>query len=150
MAFIDALAIFSEDQAVTSTAISTNVYDLEQADLDIGSGEPVWLVIKTTTAATDDSSNATINFSLESDTAVGLDSGSATVHFSTGTLAFATFSPAGTLVAAIRLPVGDYKRYLGVRYSVASGPLTAGNFHAALVTDLDQIKAYPTAFTITG
>ena len=150
MALHDALIIFAEDQAVTSTAISENVYDIGDVDLDIGSGEPVWLVARTTEAATDTGSDATLTVTLESDTAVGLNSGSATVHFSTGAIAFANFAPAGTLLFAIRLPVGDYKKYLGVRFTVASGPLTAGKFHVAVVTDIDQIKHYPTAFNITG
>ena len=64
------------------------------------------------------------------------------MHFTTGALAFAAFSPAGSVLAAVKLPKGDYERYLGVRYTVASGPLTAGNFDAFLTTDVDAWRAY--------
>src|SRR3546814_8736544 len=92
---------------------------------DIGAGEEVWLVVRTRTAATDATSDATLAVSLESDSTADLAT-SATTHFTTSALAFADFSPAGTVLAAVRLPLGEYERYLGVRYTVASGPLTAG------------------------
>lgn len=146
--YIDKQAEFSDAQAVTATAISTNVIDLyagasgvNNTLRDIGTGEDVYLVVITETAATDVSSDATLAVSLESDSAVGLDS-SATVHFTTGALAFAAFSPAGTVLAAIKLPAGAYERYLGVRYTVASGPLTAGKFDAFLTTDVNAYRAY--------
>lgn len=146
--YIDKQAEFSDAQAVTATAISTNVIDLYAGSSavnntlrDIGTGEDVYLVVITETAATDTSSDATLTVSLESDSAVGLDS-SATVHFTTGALAFAAFSPAGTVLAAIKLPAGSYERYLGVRYTVASGPLTAGKFDAFLTTDVNAYRAY--------
>jgi hypothetical protein len=63
-------------------------------------------------------------------------------------MAFATFSPAGTILAAVKLPAGEYERYMGVRYTVASGPLTAGNFDAFLVKDLAKFRAYASGFTV--
>lgn len=148
---IDAFNEFSNSQAVTSTAISTNVIDLGSTNTlkDIGSGESVWLVVRTIVAATDTSSDATLTVTLESDSAVGLDS-SATVHLSTGALAFATFSPAGTTLMATRLPAGSYERYLGVRYTVASGPLTAGQFDAFLTKDYGSYRAYADNSTIAS
>ena len=96
--------------------------------------EPLYLVIQTAVTCTDTSSDATVAFTLESDSATALNS-SPTVHFSTGALAFAAYATAGTRVAVTPLPFGDYKRYLGVRYTVASGPLTAGAFDAFLTRD---------------
>lgn len=148
--YIDKQAEFSDAQAVTSSAISTNVMDLYAGTganavnntlRDIGTGQDLYLVVITQTAATDTSSDATLAVSLESDSAVGLDS-SATVHFTTGALAFAAFSPAGSVLAAVKLPSGSYERYLGVRYTVASGPLTAGAFDAFLTTDVNVYRAY--------
>lgn len=133
---LDAQNEFSDSQAVTSTAISTNVIDLDAESIpkNIGGSEPLYLVIQTAVTCTDTSSDATVAFTLESDSAAALNS-SPTVHFSTGALAFAAYATAGTRVAVTPLPFGDYKRYLGVRYTVASGPLTAGAFDAFLTRD---------------
>lgn len=133
---LDAQNEFSDSQAVTSTAISTNVIDLDSASIpkNIGGSSPLYLVIQTALTCTDTSSDATVAFTLESDSAAALNS-SPTVHFSTGALAFAAYATAGTRVAVTPLPFGDYKRYLGVRYTVASGPLTAGAFDAFLTRD---------------
>ena len=153
MSYIDSQEVFSDAQAVTSTALSTNVMDLNSVGgpnvlIDEGSGEPVYLVVRTVTACTDSGSDATLTVTLESDSVTTIDS-SATVHFSTGAIAFANFSPAGTRVCAVRLPHGDYERYLGVRYTVASGPLTAGAFTAFLTKDINSNKAYASGFSVS-
>lgn len=159
--YVDTQTEFSDAQAVTSTAISSNVIDLLSTTTgaatltglspntitDIGQGEDVYLVVQTAVAATDTGSDATLTVTLESDTAVGLAS-APVVHFSTGALAFAAFSPAGTVLAMVKLPNADYKRYLGVRYTVASGPLTAGAFDAFLTKDIQRAKAYKSAYTV--
>lgn len=147
---IDGENEFSSAQAVTSTAISTNVIDLGSTNTlkDMGNGQPVYLVIQTQTACTDTSSDATVAFTLESDSAVGLDS-SATVHYTTGALAFAAYAPVGTVVACVALPWSKtYERYLGVRYTVASGPLTAGAFDAFLTLDPQRWAAYANNYTV--
>ena len=142
---IDAFNEFSAAQAVTSTAISTNVIDLGPTQStqrrDIGNGEDVWLVVQTKVAATDTSSDATLAVTLESADNEVLST-NATVHYSTGALAFAAFSPAGTAIAVVRLPNALYRRYLGVRYTVASGPLTAGQFDAFLTKDIQAFRPY--------
>lgn len=157
--YVDSQTTFSDSQAVTSTAISTNVMDLVSLGLgggtnvalntvsDIGNGQPIYLVVQTAVTATDTGSDATLTVTLESDTAAGLSS-SPTVHYSSGALAFASFATAGTQFIAIALPMGDYKRYLGLRFTVASGPLTAGAFDAFLTTDVQRVKAYKSAFTV--
>lgn len=152
---IDKFNEFSDAQAVTSTAISANVVDLyplgngvgTNTTRDIGTGEDIYLVVVTQTAATDTGSDATLTVTLESDDNVGLSS--PTVHFSTGALAFAAFSPAGTVLANIKLPAGNYERYLGVRYTVGSGPLTAGAFDAFLVKDAQAYRSYANGYSIT-
>lgn len=147
--YLDAKNEFSDAQAVTSTAISSNVIDLGSVNTtkDIGLGEPLWLIVSTQTAATDSGSDATLTVTLESAADAGLTSGPV-VHYTTGALAFATFSPAGTTLVAIRLPSADYKRYVGIRYTVASGPLTAGKFDAFLTHDIQKWKSYADQVTI--
>lgn len=148
---LDGQLEFSDSQAVTSTAISTNVVDLGATNTlkDIGSGEDLWLVVRTIVAATDTGSDATLTVSLESDSTANLAT-SATVHFTTGAIAFASFATAGTTLAAVRLPIGNYERYLGVRYTVASGPLTAGQFDAFLTKDYNSYRSYADNSTISS
>lgn len=43
--YIDSRLEFSDAQALTATAASTNVIDLS-SDRDIGSGQPLWLVVQ--------------------------------------------------------------------------------------------------------
>lgn len=152
---LDKFLEFSDAQAVTATAISANVVDTyplgngvgTNTVRDIGNGETVYLVVRTLTAATDVGSDATLAVTLESDSTVDLAT-SPTVHFSTGALAFAAFSPAGTEIARIALPGGNYERYLGVRFTVANGPLTAGTFDAFLVKDAQSYRSYAVGSTI--
>lgn len=150
--YLDAFAEFADSQAVTASAIS-NVMDLgplggSQLIRDIGLGEPIWLIVLTNVTCTDSGSDATLTVSLESDDNVGLTS--ATVHATTVAIAFATFATAGSTVWAIRIPPGAYERYLGVRFTVASGPLTAGAFDAFLTKDYSSYRAYARNYTITG
>lgn len=151
--YIDKQAEFSDAQAVTATAISTNVMDLisnasgKNPLRDVGTGQDVYLVITTQAAATDDLSDATLTVTLESDSTVNLAT-SPTTHFSTGALAFAAFSPVGSVLAAVKLPAGSYERYLGVRYTVGAGPLTAGAFDAFLTTDVQAWRAYARNYTV--
>lgn len=158
--YVDSQLEFSDAQAVTATAISTNVYDLftmgvgggtsdvsPNTRLDIGAGENVYLVVSTQTAATDSGSDATLTISFETADDAALST-NAQVVYSTSALAFAAFSPAGTNLVKVKLPLFAYRRYIGVRYTVASGPLTAGNFDAFLTTDVDANRIYKSGFTV--
>lgn len=157
---LDSQNELSDAQAVTATAISANVIDLfsllaggeataisPNARIDVGDADNLYLVVQTQTAATDTGSDATLTVSLESADNAALST-NPVVHFSTGALAFAAFSPQGTQLVKIRLPKGLYRRYLGVRYTVASGPLLTGNFDAFLTPSVDNQRAYKSAFTV--
>lgn len=159
--YIDKNLEFSDAQAVTSTAISANVVDtltiaeaagstgiVENTTQDLGQSGELYLVVITHTAATDTGSDATLTITLESDSTADLAT-SATVHYSSGAIAFANFATAGTRLVTVCLPHGLYERYLGVRYTVASGPLTAGAFDAFLTTDPAGVyRAYKTNFAV--
>lgn len=158
MSYVDKNLEFSDAQAVTATAISSNVYDLFTTDLGAGanitpnsrldiSTPDLWFVVAVPTAITDAGSDATLVVTLESADDVGLTT-NAQVHFSTGTLAFATYSPAGTQLACVRLPRGLYRRYLGVRFTVASGPFTGGALDAYLTPDMPNNRVYKAGFTV--
>lgn len=146
---MDKFLEFSDAQAVTATAISTNVVDLfplgndigTNTVRDIGTGENIHLVVITHSNVTDTGSDATLNVTLESDSTENLAT-SPTVHFSTGARAFASYATAGTVIANVKLPAGDYERYLGVRFTVTNGPLTNGTFDAFLVKDAQAYRNY--------
>lgn len=141
---LDELTEFSDAQAVTATAIS-DVIDLGATPTlrSINDGRQLMLVISVDAQATA-SGSATVTFSLESDSTANLAT-SATVHWTSKAVGKATLAP-GYIVAKVPLPVdARYERYLGVRYTVASGPLTAGAFSAALVLDAPNWSAYPDA-----
>ena len=159
--YIDTNLEFSDSQAVTSTAISEDVYDALSIaagagsvginggalTVDLGQAADLYLVVNTAVACTDTSSDATLTITLESDDNASLST--PTVHFSTGALAFASFATAGTRLVTVRLPHGAYQRYVGLRYTVASGPLTAGAFDAFLTTDGSGVyRAGATNFTV--
>ncbi|MFC0666788.1 Bbp16 family capsid cement protein [Azotobacter chroococcum] len=145
--YVDKQAEFSDSQAVTATAISTNVVDLyplgnavnTNTVRDIGVGEDVYLVVQVDTTATA-AGAATVTVTLESDSAAGMAT-APVVHFSSKAFALAEMAAGATLVA-IKLPSADYKRYIGVRFTVATGPLTAGAFSAFLAKDVQAFKAY--------
>ncbi|MBD1555012.1 Bbp16 family capsid cement protein [Pseudomonas typographi] len=145
--YIDKQAEFSDSQAVTASAVSTNVYDLapignsvnSNAVRDIGVGEDVYLVVQVDTAATA-AGAATVTVTLESSSTEDLAT-DPTVHFSTTAYALADLTGGKTL-AAIKLPADAYQQYVGVRYTVATGPLTAGEFSAFLTKDVQAFRAY--------
>ncbi len=147
MSHLDARAEFSDAQAVTPTPISTNVMDRKGAGLapnatdNIGAPAIMYLVVRTNAAATDASSDATLAVTLESADDAALST-NPVVHYSTGTMAFAAFSPANTTLAVVPLPAAAYKEFLGVRYTVGAGPLTAGTFDAFLTLDPSIWRPY--------
>lgn len=158
--YVDQQLEFSDAQAVTATAISTNVYDLfsmstgasatdlsPNTRIDIGAGEDIYLVVNTAVLATDVGSDATLTVSFETADDVTLTT-NVEVVYSTAALAFAAFSPAGTNLVKIKLPLFPYRRYVGVRYTVAAGPLTAGAFDAFLTNTVDANRIYKSGFTV--
>lgn len=138
---------FSDDQAVTATALSTNVIDTLPTNTlsgpvntvtNLGGAGALFLVIQCTEAALA-AGAATVQFSLESDSDAALST-SPTVHWQSAAIGKAALL-AGTYVAVIPLPMGDVEKYLGVRYTVATGPLTAGKFNAFLTREV-QFNRY--------
>jgi hypothetical protein len=149
--FLDKTNEFSDSQAVTATAVSTNVIDLNPSGanptVNIGTGEDTSFELQVDTAATA-SGAATVTVTVESDTTTDLSSGSTTVHLTLGPFSLAQMAAKQTL-ANVRLPSGTYKRYLGVRYTVATGPLTAGAFSAFIVKDAQANAIYKSGFSMS-
>lgn len=145
--YVDKQAEFSDSQVVTATAVSTNVYDLfpvgnavnSNVTRDIGVGEDVYLVVQVDAAATA-AGAATVQITLESSTTADLAT-APTVHFASANYPLASLTGGKTLMA-FKLPADAYKRYIGVRYTVGTGPLTAGSFSAFFAKDIQAFRAY--------
>lgn len=143
----DALLQLSSAQAVTSTAVSTNVIDLLQ-NRDLAGGDAlsaIFTVDATATAA----GAATVTFQIISSAAANLSSPTVLVQSAP--------IPKADLVAGRQpfyiavapnasgsVPLGQ--RYLAVQYTVGTGPLTAGSFSCVLSCDPSTAKLYNAAF----
>jgi hypothetical protein len=130
---LDALLQFSAAQAVTATAVSTNTIDLSVAR-DMAPGTALHAVFAVDVAATA-AGAATVTFEIISSAAADLSSPD--VLASSGPIPKADLTagrrPIGVALnpaALLATPIG--RRYLGVRYTVGTGPLTAGSFSAYL------------------
>ncbi|WP_404358091.1 Bbp16 family capsid cement protein [Methylotuvimicrobium sp. KM1] len=136
----DRLATFSQEQAVTDSAFGVDKIDLAnvvdvQDSRDIGDGVPLNVAFGVDESAAA-SGSATVTFQV-----VSSDSPTLSDHV---VLAQSGAIPKADLVAG-RSPIGVSipqshslsepfgKRYIGVRYVIASGPLTAGKFSAVLI-----------------
>jgi hypothetical protein len=148
MAQVDVHNLFSDDQAVTGTAIGTNVIDLKATNTlkNMGAGTPVYCVFVITTAVAASGGASTTTFSIESDDNTGLSS--ATVHWSSSAIAKATLVAGYKII--VPLPVEKtYQQYLGVRYTVATNNWTSGAVTAYLTATPDSADSYVDNITIS-
>lgn len=147
---LDALLQLSAAQAVTTSAVSTNTIDLSQAR-DLGTGRSLYAVITVDEAATA-AGAATVQFQIISSAAANL--GSPTILGQTDAIAKTELTvgrkpivvpvPPDILNAQ---PIGQ--RYLGLHYTVGTGPLTAGKFTCYLSdSDVSVNKNYHSGFTV--
>ena len=122
-----------------------DVIDLGASPGDIGSGQPLYLVLQVDTTATSGGS-ATANFTLASDAqaAIATD-GSATVHATVGAQAVATLTAGRTFVMVVPQIGNTYERYLGILQTTAVAAFTAGKINAFLTFDPTGWRAYPDA-----
>jgi hypothetical protein len=142
---IDKELQYSDAQAVTASARSTNVVDHGEAR-ELGTGETMYHVVAVTTAMTDSSSNSTITATLETDSDEAF--GSPTLAVISHDV-FAALAAAGTQRMR-QLPVGGVnERYSATYYTTANGDLTTGSFDAFLCHGVHKWKAYADNVTIS-
>lgn len=130
---LSAQQLFSDDQAITATAVSTNVIDLGVAgtpydavaplNQDVGKGNPVYILIQVTEA-----------FDALTDLTITIEVGSATSLGdvrATETIALANLT-VGKKTCIQVLPNCIDKQYLGVRYTVNGTNPTVGKITAGI------------------
>jgi hypothetical protein len=128
---LDVENLYSDDQAITTTADSTNVIDLGVPNR--GPGNPLLIdILVTTTFA----GGTSITIDLETDSAEGF--GTLSTVASTQAIALAT------LVAGYRFSIQFapdlMKRYSRLEYTV-SGTMSAGNITAGIVFERQSSKS---------
>lgn len=131
--------LFDQAAAITVTRNSTNVIDLLRASQDIGAGENLFVTITVTTAFTAGGS-ATLQVALVTDDNTSLSSPT-TLQDQVAVIAVASLIAGYEIVFRIN-PSSVMERYLGLVYTVATGPMTAGNVTAGIVVDIQRWRAY--------
>ena len=139
----DKLLRVSEDQAITTTAFSTDTIDLGTAR-DIGEGTALYMNF----ALTEAFANGT-NITFEVVTSANANLSSHDVIGSSATIATAALTLGKNIVVRINPDIaGKGKRYLGARY-VVTGTMNAGKVTADVVETIgDGQKYYASGFTV--
>lgn len=148
-------------QAITTTAISDYAFDTRSPTnvnggttttqmRDLGEGQDLYVTLTVGTAFTA-AGAATLTPTVELSDDL---SGTNTVVIGTfGTIGKAALTAGANFVARInpRLgALGTTYRYIIVRYTVATGPMTAGAVFADIVTDIyDSTKFYGSGFSVS-
>lgn len=128
--------LFSDDQAVTATAVSTNIIDLgapgtpyggaAALNQDIGKGVPIPILIQVTTAF---NTLTSLTVTLENDSTSDL--ATAPIVLATEVILLADLI-VGKQTFMHYMPNGITKRYLGVRYTVTGTNPTLGKITAGI------------------
>ena len=140
----DKLLRVSEDQAITTTAFSTDTIDLGTAR-DIGEGTALYMNFAVTTALANGTS-----VTFEVVTSANANLSSPTVVGSSDAVLTAALTAGKNVVVRINPDIaGKGKRYLGARYTVA-GTFNAGKVTADVVETIgDGQKYYASGFTVS-
>lgn len=141
----DAQLTFSDAQAITAAAGSDNTVDLS-AVRDIGTGEPLYIVVSVDVAFTDGSSDSTLTVALEGDSTTSFTPDGTVDLFTIPALA-----AAGNVYYA-RLAPGAAPlayRYVRLKYTPNNGNLTTGTVTASIVHDIQKFVAYAKNYTIS-
>jgi len=155
---LDSQLQFSDSQALTATALSTNVINLS-ADRNIGVGEPMAVMVNVEVAADQTTGDEDYTFDLET----ASDAGITTARKLLGRRIFESGTPAAPaenadlLVAgftfAIPIPPGglaESEQYLGLRYTLAgtTPTITVSAFLVPLST-IEKANVYADGISIT-
>lgn len=142
MAIIDKFLELSLAQAITVTAVSTNVVDAgatKAASIgrDIGSGTPMFLEVSVASTMTG-AGTLTIVLQDSADNTTFAD------VLSSAALAVATLTAGKSYY--VPLPAG-MRRYVRANYVITSGPFTGGTLNASITDGMNFIRPMPDSLT---
>jgi len=140
---LDSLLKFSDAQALTATADSTNVIDLSN-DRDIGIGEPMAVVITVGVAADFTTTDETYQFQLETDDNAAMTSSTVIGDV---TVAAANLTAGDKVV----IPLGhSNERYLQVLYTLGgTTPSVTVDAFLQPLSMIDGTVTYASGYSIT-
>lgn len=137
MAWVDKRGEFSDAQALTATAVSTNVVDLT-SDRDIGPGVPLWVILTLDVASDGGNSDETYVVALQTDDNSGFSSAT-----EIGSVTIPRGSAAGTMFS-IGFPARN-ERYIRLNYTLG-GTTPSATVSAWLTSDPPRAwTAFPDA-----
>lgn len=143
--YVDSQLLFSDAQAVTAAADSTNIVDTGIAR-DIGTGEDLYLVTVVDVAMTDASSDSSITVALQGDsTSTITPDGTQDMYVipavsAVGYVKFAKLDPGSAPLAY---------QYINVNYTPANGNLTTGSFTTFITNNIEKYTSYASGYTVS-
>jgi len=143
--YVDAQLLFSDAQAITADAASTNIVDLGSVR-DIGTGQSLYIVTVVDVAMTDSGSDSTLAVILEADSTTTLTPDESLTLFT-----IPAVTAAGEVFISRLDPTAAVLQYqyLGIQYTPANGNLSTGSFTTFMTVNVDAWKAYADNITIS-
>ena len=144
--YTDALNLFSDAQALTATADSTNVIDLG-VDRNVGQGEPLAVVIQTDVAADFTTEDEDYTVQIETDSVEAMSS-ARIIQSRNFVLAIAAEIAAGTKIV---MALGhDNERYIQLSFVLAgTTPTWTVTAYLVPMSMIEADEKYPGGFTIS-
>lgn len=142
--YLDAQLLFSDAQAITAAAGSTNKIDFGAAR-DIGTGEPLYVVVTVDVAFTDASSDSTLTVALEGDSTTSFTPDGTQQLFIIPALAAA----GAIYVARISPDYAANYRYMRLKYTPNNGDLSTGSLTAFITNNVQKYASYADGITIS-
>ncbi len=142
---LDKQLTVSDAQVVTVTAVSTDAIDTGGSNpvRNIGWGEEMRMMVQVNTTVLA-AGAATVTFEL-----IQADNAALTTNVETliasAAIGKAALTAGGAIPFDVVLPATS-RRFIGMRYTIGTGPLTAGAFTAALVHDTDRQRFYANGY----
>lgn len=140
----DAQNLFSDAQAITAAAASSNIIDLGVAR-NIGAGENLFVGVTVDTTFADTGSNSTLTVTLEGDSTDTFTPDGSQTLFTIPALAAA----GSKYFARISPDFASNYRYLRLYYTPNNGDLSAGAVTAFICHGPDLQKHYAKGYTIS-
>lgn len=131
---------FADAVDVSGTAGSALIGDVVDLGVarDVGNGQPMYVVVQMSTAA---SGGTSIDFQVRTDDSATINTSTGTLHASTGAIAVANLTAGKTYVFALPLEGEAYERYMGIVVTRV-GTVSTADINAFLTFDPHGWKAY--------